>query len=77
MLEDEGVRRIIKGHFKVWKRFRELEFGAIIEKAANTRMKSVEDMVVEKDDSAFIKPIMKKLSLVPQRLLMLIRTGYG
>ena len=48
MLEDEGVQRIIEGHFEVGKKFRELEFGGKIEKAANARMRGYENMVIEK-----------------------------
>ena len=48
MFEDEGAQRIIEGHFKVRKKFRELEFGGKIEKAANARMRVYENMVIEK-----------------------------
>ena len=48
MFEDEGVQRIIEGHFEVGKKFRELEFGGKIEKAVNTRMRGYENMVIEK-----------------------------
>ena len=53
MFEDEGVRRIMEGHFEIGKKFRELEFGAKIDKAAGARMKGFEDMIIEKNDKVY------------------------
>ena len=39
MFEDEGVRQIMEVYIEVGKKFRLLEFGARIEKAANARMR--------------------------------------
>ena len=69
MYENEGVRRIMEGHFEVGKKFRELEFGSKIEKAANSRMQGFEDMVIEKDDRVFYQTQNEKAWLGPAKAL--------
>ena len=49
---------------EVGKKFRELEFGAKIKKAANTRVQGFEDMVIEKGDEVFYETPNKKAWLV-------------
>ena len=81
VFEDEGVRRIMEGHFG--KKFRESEFGAKIVKAANARMKCFEDMIIEKNDEVFYQTQNEKAWLGPARVtdvdenwIWISRNGY-
>jgi len=51
--EDEGVKKIIENHFEVGRKFRELEFGAKLDKAMSAKIKGFEVMILQKDDKVF------------------------
>ena len=67
--EDEAVRKTMETHFEVTKEFREIEFGAKIDKVIETRMKGFEDMIVKKNDKVFYQTNNEKAWLGPAKVI--------
>ena len=56
-------------HCEVEKKFREMEFGAKLDKAASTRMRGYEDMIIEKNDEVFYQTQNEKAWLGPAKVM--------
>ena len=69
VFEEERVRHIMEGYFEAGKKFRELEFGVQIEKAASTRLKGFENMIIEKDDEVFYQTQNEKAWFRPAKVV--------
>merc|ERR1711867_49191 len=63
--EDEAVREVMENRFEIAKKFREIEFGAKIDKAMKVRMKGYEDMLIQKGDMVFYQTNNEKAWLGP------------
>ena len=68
LFEDKGVRQIMERHFEVGKKFREMKFGAKLDKAVCIRMRGYEDMIIEKNDEVFYQTQNENVWLGPAKV---------